>query len=166
MEGKEWYVLRVKGGSEKKVGKILTHAGFEVCVPTQKEIHQWSDRKKGVEVAIFSRYVFICLSDKERGKIFIDKNIFGYLRICEKACILRANEIALIKKLDLVEEKVVISGEKVEKGAEIEILSGVLLGFCGLVKESGSAKKIRIEIESLNCFAEVVLGNVLIKRLA
>ena len=163
MEGKFWYVLQVKFGSEKRVGKNLEKAGFEVCVPTQQEIHQWSDRKKRVEVGIFCGYVFICIASHEKNKVFIEKNIFCYVKLCGKVCILQAEEMDLIKKLGLVGEGVKISSEKIGKGSVVEILGGVLLGFRGIVKDAENEDKIRIIIANLNCFAEVVLENVPIK---
>ena len=45
-----WYALYVKPRSEKKVATRLTNLGFEVCVPTQQVMRQWSDRKKKVEI--------------------------------------------------------------------------------------------------------------------
>lgn len=81
MEDKKWYVLQVKIGTEKKVGRSLTKAGFEPYVPVEKEIRTWSDRKKRIEVAIFTGYVFIHLSEKDRNLIYVDKNIKGYVKI-------------------------------------------------------------------------------------
>lgn len=71
----------------------------------------------------------------------------------------------LIKDLDLLSEEVLIKYEKVEKGDEIEILGGVLLGYTGFVREVNNSRKIRIEIASLNCFAEFVLEGIPIKVL-
>lgn len=152
-EQKVWYVLRVKTGTEKKVGKLLSELGIEVCVPTQKEIHQWSDRKKRVEVAIFRSYVFICIYGKDKHKLYISKNILGYLKMCGKECILRPEDVISIKKLEAFEEQVFITYEKLEMGQEVEILSGLFLGYRGFVKDAGEKKKVRIEIASLNCFA-------------
>lgn len=165
MEDKKWHVLQVKIGTEKKVGRSLEKANFEICVPTEKEVRIWSDRKKRIEVAIFRGYVFIHLSEKQRHLIYVDKNIKGYVKICEKVCTLQAKEMELIKGLGLLGEKVLIKYEKVEKGALIEILGGVLLGYKGFVREANNSRKIRIEIASLNCFAEVVLEGIPIKVL-
>ena len=47
---KYWVATLVQVRSEKAVGKKLQGLDIENYVPTQWEIHQWSDRKKKVEV--------------------------------------------------------------------------------------------------------------------
>ena len=44
-----WVAALVQMCTEKKVGDRLTKLGIENYVPTQTEIHQWSDRKKKIE---------------------------------------------------------------------------------------------------------------------
>lgn len=43
---KRWIAVFVQVCTEKKVGEKLCRIGIENYVPTQLEIHQWSDRKK------------------------------------------------------------------------------------------------------------------------
>ena len=56
---KHWIAALVQVRSEKAVGKKLQDLHFENYVPTQWEIHQWSDRKKKVERVIIPMIVFI-----------------------------------------------------------------------------------------------------------
>lgn len=55
---KRWIALLVQVRSEKAVGKKLTDLNIENYVPTQWEIHQWSDRKKKVERVVIPMVVF------------------------------------------------------------------------------------------------------------
>lgn len=66
---KRWIAVLVQVRSEKAVGKQLTNLGIENYVPTQTEIHQWSDRKKKVERIVIPSIVFIH-ADKEAEKQF------------------------------------------------------------------------------------------------
>lgn len=54
-----WVAALVQVRSEKSVGQKLQDLGFENYVPTQTEIHQWSDRKKKVERVVIPMIVFI-----------------------------------------------------------------------------------------------------------
>lgn len=54
-----WVAALVQVRSEKAVGKKLQTLGIENYVPTQWEIHQWSDRKKKVERVVIPMIVFI-----------------------------------------------------------------------------------------------------------
>ena len=56
---KYWVAALVQVRSEKSVGKKLQELGIENYVPTQWEIHQWSDRKKKVEHVVIPVVVFI-----------------------------------------------------------------------------------------------------------
>jgi len=54
-----WYVLTTRSRHEKKSEQFLKNRGFEVFLPVQKVMRKWSDRKKMVEVPLFSGYLFI-----------------------------------------------------------------------------------------------------------
>ena len=56
---KHWVAALVQMRSEKAVGKKLQAMGIENWVPTQWEIHQWSDRKKKVERVVIPMIVFV-----------------------------------------------------------------------------------------------------------
>ena len=56
---KKWLVFYTKSRQEKKVRDILLRRGFEVFLPLQKVMRQWSDRKKKVEVPLFNAYIFV-----------------------------------------------------------------------------------------------------------
>jgi transcription antitermination factor NusG len=53
----KWYVLQVRPRSEKKVEQQLKKLGVEACVPTQKQVRLWSDRKKVVDSVLFNNFV-------------------------------------------------------------------------------------------------------------
>ena len=61
---KHWVAALVQMRSEKSVGKKLHDMGIENFVPTQSEIHQWSDRKKKVERVAIPMIVFIRAEEK------------------------------------------------------------------------------------------------------
>lgn len=56
---KHWVAALVQVRNEKSVGKKLQDLGIENYVPTQSEIHQWSDRKKKIERVVIPMIVFI-----------------------------------------------------------------------------------------------------------
>ena len=56
---KHWVAVLVQVRSEKAVGDKLNALGIESYVPTQWEMHQWSDRKKKVERVVIPMVVFV-----------------------------------------------------------------------------------------------------------
>jgi transcriptional antiterminator NusG len=57
-EFENWYALHTRPRHEKLVVQRLTDRGVETFLPTVTEVHRWSDRKKSVELPLFSCYVF------------------------------------------------------------------------------------------------------------
>ena len=63
-----WYALHTRARHEKSVERRLRDQGMETFVPTTMEVHRWSDRKKKVEVPLFSCYVFVrCALTRKTG---------------------------------------------------------------------------------------------------
>ena len=53
-----WYALRTKSRHEKQVRDRLESQGIEQLLPTVIKLSQWKDRKKKIEVPLFSCYCF------------------------------------------------------------------------------------------------------------
>ena len=60
---KRWVAALVQVHSERTVSKRLQDIGIESWVPTQSEIHQWSDRRKKIERVVIPMIVFIHVQD-------------------------------------------------------------------------------------------------------
>ena len=54
----QWIVVRSKPRAEKVAFDQLMKKGIEVYLPLVKERRKWSDRKKWVELPLFSSYLF------------------------------------------------------------------------------------------------------------
>ncbi len=59
MDEKKWYVLQTKPRNEKLVLRQIEQKGIEIFAPFMEKIRMWSDRKKKIDVPLFSGYVFI-----------------------------------------------------------------------------------------------------------
>jgi transcription antitermination factor NusG len=162
----QWHILRVKPNFERKIGKALQEAGFEVCVPVQKQLKQRSDRQTWVNVVLFNCYVFVATTRKQRKNVFIDKHIFSYLQDEGKPAILKEKDIELIKKLASLPEEVEIVQESFEVGQAVEIMEGELMGYRGEVQSigHGTKPKVHIAIDVLGCFANVEVPSIALRK--
>ena len=68
-----WYALHTRARHEKAIERRLREQGMETFVPTTTEVHRWSDRKKKVEVPLFSCYVFVrcALTAEDRTRVYL-----------------------------------------------------------------------------------------------
>jgi len=57
-----WFAIQTRGRHEKKVAAQLMEKRIETFLPTVKELHRWSDRKKIVEIPLFPSYTFVRIS--------------------------------------------------------------------------------------------------------
>jgi transcription antitermination factor NusG len=67
-----WYAVHTRARHEKLVAERLQERGLTAFLPLVKETHSWSDRKKTVELPLFSCYTFVRMapSPEERMKVF------------------------------------------------------------------------------------------------
>jgi len=58
VETEHWYGLQTRPRHEKIVAQRLEERGVTTFLPLVTETHRWSDRKKSVQMPLFSCYVF------------------------------------------------------------------------------------------------------------
>ncbi len=62
-----WYAVHTRARHEKMVAERLLEQGVSTYLPLMRETHRWSDRKKVVELPLFSCYVFARLFPTNRS---------------------------------------------------------------------------------------------------
>jgi transcription antitermination factor NusG len=70
-DGLRWYAVHTRSRHEKLVAERLQERGLTAFLPLVKETHRWSDRKKTVELPLFSCYTFVRMmhTPEERLKV-------------------------------------------------------------------------------------------------
>jgi transcription antitermination factor NusG len=94
---RHWYAVYTHAKWEKKVADLLTRKKIENYCPLNRVVRQWSDRKKIVEQPLFTCYVFVRLSDKERIPVLQTEGVLNYVSWMGKPAVIRDPEIELIK---------------------------------------------------------------------
>jgi transcription antitermination factor NusG len=145
-----WYAIRVKSRSEKKVCSDLAEQNIEAYLPLQRKLRQWSDRKKWVEMPLISGYVFVYISRKEYEEVLKTYNVVCYVRFEGKAAIIREEDINLLKRmLGQVEVELEITIEQFKPGQMVEIIAGPLCGVIGELIEFQGKNKVALRIAPL-----------------
>ena len=145
-----WYAIRVKSRSEKKVYSDLIEQEIEAYLPLQRKLRQWSDRKKWVEMPLISGYVFVHISRKEYESVLKIYNVVCYVYFEGKAAIIRDADINLLKRmLGQVEVELEITLEQLKPGQMVEIISGPLCGVIGELINFQGKNKVALRIQPL-----------------
>jgi transcriptional antiterminator RfaH len=145
-----WYVVYTKPKWEKKVAEQLTKFGIECYCPLITTVHQWSDRKKKVEVPLFKSYVFVQLSERDRNLVFQSVGVVRYLFWLGKAAIVRDEEIDTIKNWLTTPEQCDVSLAAFQVGDRITVESGPFMSQGAVVKEVKKNHYVLV-LESLGC---------------
>ena len=131
---KNWYVLYTKPRNEKKVALDLEKMGINVYCPLVTEIHQWSDRKKKVEVPLIKSYLFVQLEEKNRDIVFQVPGAVRYVFWLQKPAIVKGQEIDIMKEW-LSGETVDAKVESLRPGDKMSVPSGFFKGKEGVIEE-------------------------------
>ena len=147
-----WYVIYTKPKWEKRVADQLTQLGVNCYCPLIKTTKQYSDRKKTLEVPLFSNYVFVQLADKDRNLVFLSRGAIRYLYWLGKHAIVKDKEISTIK--EWLTEDAAISISQYNVGETIKVNSGPFLNHDAVIKEITNSHYVLI-LESLGCVLKI-----------
>ena len=75
----KWYAVYTRPRFEKQVVKALLDQGIEGYLPLIKTMRQWSDRKKMVEVPLFSSYVFVHINRSAYDQVLQTQGVVKYI---------------------------------------------------------------------------------------
>jgi transcriptional antiterminator RfaH len=75
-----WCVLYTRTNYEKKIKKELDKRQIINYLPIYSDVHQWSDRKKKVDVPLFPNYIFINRNLLNLYDVLSIKGIVKYLK--------------------------------------------------------------------------------------
>jgi len=145
-----WFALYTKPRFEKKVDKVLTEAGYEVCLPLMSTIRQWSDRKKKVQVPLIPSYVFVKMAEKQLQALFEFTGVVGVLKHLKKPAVVQDYEIENLKIMcqhpDAVEA---VGGAEFEPGTPIQIMQGPMIGLYGDCIEIKGKQRVLVSIKNM-----------------
>ena len=141
-EVKKWHVVYVHARHEKQFHSEMLELGLESFLPMRRELHSWSDRKKWVEVPLFSSYVFVRMypfgtdtRSDERNRVYLLNGFVKFLFSNGKPSIVPEWQIDGIRKfIEFYPEEIdVLDSDYI--GTEGIIIGGPLMGMRGKVVE-------------------------------
>jgi len=165
-EIKNWHVLRTRSRFEKKCEKELQRDGYEVFLPLQKQMRIWSDRKKIVEIPLFSGYIFLKILSSQRYDILQYVGITQFVRFDGKDAIIAENEINAIRQSLQKEKSIEVADIELYVGEDIKIASGPFKGFYGKLIQLKNKEKILVEIASMGKALLLEIGRTRIEKIA
>ena len=154
---KRWIAVLVQVNCEKRAAIRLNKIGYETYIPTQQEVHQWSDRKKKVDRVIMPMVVFVRATVRDEEWLRDQSYIYKFVALPGSdedkkkfATPIPDNQIERLKFLleNAESEVTIVSSFKV--GDSVSVTSGPLKGLEGVVSEADEKSSIvGIQIDGL-----------------
>jgi transcription antitermination factor NusG len=64
-----WFAIETWPRYERKIANQLAAKAVEGFLPVQRQLHQWSDRRRTIDVPLFPNYVFVRIFDDMESRL-------------------------------------------------------------------------------------------------
>lgn len=139
---KHWYVAYVKSCQERKAAELLSALGYTHYLPIQRELRQWSDRKKLCERLVLPRLIFVYCTAVERVKTLEEVSCL-YRYMSNKGpynpVVVPDNQMeAFMTMVEHGPRTIEVVQQPIAPGDKVKVVSGPLAGCeCEVVSVSG-----------------------------
>lgn len=161
---KQWYVIYTRPRWEKKVDRLLKQQDIESYCPIRKVTNQWADRKKEVELPLFSSYVFVRITQREEYRVRQTLGVLNFIYYMARPAIIRDSVIEKIKHFTgICPDAEVVNLQEISVGDRIRVKNGIFYNQEGtVIKVQG--KQVLMVFDHLNCslISHVPVSNVML----
>lgn len=149
-----WYAIRTRSRHEKQVREQLNRKGVEQLLPTVKRMSQWKDRRKEIEVPLFSGYCFARFSWSDRLPVLQVPGVVNVVGGSGRAEAVPEEQIEAIKTL-MTSTLPYDSFPYLHEGMEVEVVKGPLKGVRGILLRKEKAYRLVISVHLIRQSAAV-----------
>jgi transcription termination/antitermination protein NusG len=145
-----WYALHTRPRHEKLVEQRLQDHGVATFLPIITEVHRWSDRKKSVQLPLFSCYVFAKLipNRAERLRVLRVEGVLGLVGSHNEGSPIPDDQIHAVQMV--VDAAVPWSSHPFLKiGQRVRIRSGALDGLEGILVSRNGNDTLVISVDAI-----------------
>jgi transcription termination/antitermination protein NusG len=145
-----WYSLHTRPRHEKIVAQRLQERGVITYLPLVTEVHRWSDRKKSVQMPLFSCYVFAKFAPNrgERLRVLRVDGVFGLVGSGGEGSPIPEDQIDAVR--NLVDSDIPWSCHPFLKiGQRVRIRSGALDGLEGILVSRNGDRTLVISVDAI-----------------
>ena len=145
-----WYALHTRLQRENVVEQRLQERGIPTFLPKVTEVRNWSDRKKRIELPLFSGYLFVKLapSKVERVRVLNVDGVFSFVGPRGEGTPIPEAQIEAVRAL--VDGRLPWSSHPfLNIGQRVRIRSGALQGVEGILVSRSGESTLVISVEAI-----------------
>lgn len=159
-----WYAIYTRPRHEKKVYDFLLEKKQEVFLPMITRVRQWKDRKKKVEMPLFSSYLFVHFDYKYRFDILQTNGIVKIVNFNGVPAVIPDWQIDSLKKM--LENPASLRLENfIRPGELVEVIEGPFKGMRGAVQTLKGETRLIVTIEGIMQSVSVEIDTHLLKKI-
>lgn len=143
-----WYAIYTNPRHEKVVAKQLTERGIENFLPLYRAWHEWKDRRKQVELALFPGYVFVRIEIREKLRILQVVGVVNVVSVNGQCAVLPDQEIDVLR--NGLENRVYAEPcPYLTVGTKIRVVRGPMAGSNGILSRWKDKCRVVISVDAL-----------------
>lgn len=156
-----WYALRTRSRHEKVVRDQLDKQGIEPLLPIVKRLSQWKDRKKEIEVPLFSGYCFVRFGQSEKLPVQKVSGVVEIVGSGSRPEPIPDDEIQALKTL-MSSVLPYDPHPYLHEGMAVEVVRGPLQGVRGVLLRKDKRHRLLVGIKLIQQAAavEIDVGDV------
>jgi len=147
---KHWYAVYTRPRAEKQVYQCLAETGIDAFLPLHKTLRQWSDRKKMVEVPLFSSYVFVHIDTPDYDRVLHTNGVVKYVTFEGKAASIPQDQIDNLKLIVNSNADIEVTHKKLKPGQQVEVTHGTLKGLRGELLKISKKHRLLVRIDTIH----------------
>ena len=162
---RKWYPVYTHARAEKKAHEALVKKGIETYMPLNRQLKQWSDRKKWVEEPLIKSYLFVNITDQEQMEVLMTKGVARFIYFSGKITPMPTSQIDDLKLLMSSSYDLEVTEENLQSGEKIIIKAGPLKGLQGEIVSHHSQKQLLLRLDNMGLSILVQVAPSLINRI-
>jgi transcription antitermination factor NusG len=149
-DAEQWFAVHTHARHEKVAEQELRLSGITTFLPLVKEVRNWSDRRKVIELPLFSCYLFVKLVPRndERVRVLRVNGVLKFVGPNGIGIPIPDEQIHAVKTL--VEEQLPLCSHPFLKiGQRVRVRGGALTGVEGILVSRGRDCTLVISLDAI-----------------
>jgi len=145
-----WYAVQTRARNERVVAQRFKDKHLTAFLPLVTEVRRWSDRRKSLELPLFSCYVFVKImnTNEDRLRVLCTDGVFDFVGVPRRGTPIPEEQIDAVRTI--VEKRLNWQCYPFLKiGQRVRIRSGAMDGVEGILVSRNGERSVVVSIDAI-----------------
>lgn len=161
----KWFAIYTNFKREKLALKHLERKNIRAYLPIQRKIRKYTRKVVTVDLPLISCYVFVKITKREYVKVLETEHVLSFVKFSKNLIAIPDEEIELMKWVLGEGINVNIEKTSLNKGDQVEIISGNLTGIKGQLVEVKGKNQVLIDLAYIGYTLQIEVDKKLLRKL-